>query len=266
MYAAPEVTVETPEHFELAFELAGPVTRMGAYLIDKLVQVGVIVSLVAMFLLLRFIGTEIAAVAGALQLVVAILHQWFVAIVIILYGAISIGYFIMFEYAWSGVTPGKQRLGIRVIRTDARPLTLLDSVVRNVLRWIDILGETIPIGFLVMLGDSKNRRLGDFAAGTLVVVSRETEPLGLPMEGTHKDPCLDVLQPVVMSMTVQDYKLISGFLARREGLDENRRCTLARRILTNLLVKVDVPFHNAALVERTLEDLHKLYMKKIRVL
>jgi uncharacterized RDD family membrane protein YckC len=185
------VTIETPEHFELQFQLAGIGVRFLAYLVDRLIQFSTILGLIFVVTMLFSMAGLISQVTDFFIFLERLLGQWIIALAILLYGIISIGYFILFEYLWSGATPGKKFQEIRVIRNDGRPLTFLDAAIRNILRFVDLLGDFYPLGLLVMFLDSKSRRLGDMAAGTLVVMEKTvTEPFvpRKPKTITQADP------------------------------------------------------------------------------
>src|SRR5262249_11958733 len=91
------------------------------------------------------------------------------------------GYFLFFEWLWHGQTPGKWLLGLRVISQEGTGVSFLQSAVRNILRVAD--GLPLPfllygMGFAAAACNRENRRLGDLAAGTLVVhVERRSRPL-----------------------------------------------------------------------------------------
>jgi uncharacterized RDD family membrane protein YckC len=95
------------------------------------------------------------------------------------------GYFLCFEWLWHGQTPGKRALGIRVITAEGTSVTFVQAAVRNVLRVVD--GLPVPfflygLGFAVAVCNRENRRLGDLAAGTLVV---HVEGRAKPIQALH---------------------------------------------------------------------------------
>jgi len=224
------IIIETPEHVELHFRLAGIGTRFLAYLIDRAIQVGVLLGLVTIVILSIFLLGKFVPLVDLWGRVRDEVTQWVIAAAILVYGIMTIGYFILFEYLWSGSTPGKSSMNIRVIRKDGRPITIMDSAVRNILRFVDILGEIYPLGLVVMFIDSRNRRLGDLTAGTLVVYDSEIgrppvmeSPDRVPMSGAedHK---------LIAGMTPGDYELVVKFLARRGGMEPKYRKELAKDI------------------------------------
>ncbi len=148
--------VETPEHVALRYQLAGPARRAVAYSLDLLLRV-LILMLVSWIVVLTSIASGFdwfGFESGALLLVFFLL-EW--------------GYFVFFETIWGGSSPGKRALRLRTIHQDGRNLSLRESVLRNLLRAADLLPFLYAIGVVVMSLDPHFRRLGDLAAGTVVV-------------------------------------------------------------------------------------------------
>lgn len=146
--------IETPEHIRFRYPLAGPGRRMVAYGVDLLIRVvlvlivGLILQMSTMFL---FDGFSTGAV---LVLVFAV--EW--------------GYYVLFESLWSGRTPGKRAMHLRVVKEGGYPTGFLDIALRNLLRAADFLPAFYAIGLGVMGLDPRFRRLGDMIAGTVVIV------------------------------------------------------------------------------------------------
>jgi len=260
------VTVETSDHIELQFQLAGIGKRFLAYLIDRLIQFGLIFALFLVISLVLFAGAKLVAVADIIYQMRQVLGQWIIAVAILVYGVLSLGYFILFEYVWSGSTPGKRSQHIRVIRTDGAPISLLESAVRNILRAVDILADIYPLGLVVMFIDSRNRRLGDMAAGTLVVTESVSR---LPL-GKNSARSLGVddqqLRMVAATMTSGDYQLVRRFLARREALDAEYRQQLAQEIVERIFNKSSVMVKPSNDLELFLERVEADYRERLRIL
>ncbi len=225
------MTVEKPEHVEPQFHLAGIGTRFIAYLIDKFIQMGMVLGLMIIALLLLMLTGELTSLTPLFVQLRDFMGWWLIAPAILGYEIITKGYFILFEYLWNGSTPGKRSQEIRVIRKDGRPISFVAAVIRNILRAIDILGEIYPLGLVVMFIDSRNRRLGDLVAGTLVVRERELKPpvICTPLE--QSDSADAEILNVALEMTAEDYDLVRKFLARRDSLDADYRLDHARQIL-----------------------------------
>ncbi len=164
--------VITTEMVPFSYRVAGLGSRFLAWLIDA-----------AIILVLGFAGLLTGSVLeiGRGGLGTAIVVLWMFAL--------QWGYFLLFEWLWQGQTPGKRAMGIRVIDLRGTALSLYRAAVRNLLRVVDALPLPLPVwagmlGFATAASDRENRRLGDLAAGTLVVhVERRQAPLRLLQEG-----------------------------------------------------------------------------------
>ncbi len=260
------ISIETPEHFELQFQLAGIGTRFLAYLVDRLVQIGV-------FFLVLFVGLAVFfSLHGVLDLqewsrqIWAHVGRWVIAGLILAYAIIFVGYFMLFEYFWSGSTPGKRWQGIRVIRKDGRPISFFDSAIRNILRLVDILADAYPIGLVVMFLDPWTRRLGDLAAGTLVVLDTHHEQ---PVMGTRRsleefhDP---EIRRVATDLSPDEYQLVVRFLSRRTGLEPAARERIAWEIFARVFRDSVYMRSGTPDPEALLERLATAYREKTRIL
>jgi uncharacterized RDD family membrane protein YckC len=144
--------IRTPENVAFRFERAGVASRALAWTID-LAAMGAAMQLTA--LATGMLGWVVGELATALTLVAFFLIQWW-------YAAIA-------EWRFAGKTLGKWVLGIRTLDASGLPLTLLQAAVRNLLRILDFLPGLYLVGGACAVLDSHGRRLGDFAAGTVVV-------------------------------------------------------------------------------------------------
>jgi uncharacterized RDD family membrane protein YckC len=260
------VTIETPEHIELQFLLAGIGSRFLAYFVDRCIQPCLILGLILSILLMVFALGRVAPVVESLQGMAKFLGRWLIALGILAYGLISIGYFILFEYLWNGATPGKRSQHIRVIRADGRPLSFFDAAVRNILRFLDILGDVYPVGLVVMLVDQRHRRFGDLTAGTLVVVERPAETPPVRDQPSIDQGAAPELRWIAAHMQQEDYQLVAKFLSRRDGLEVPHRQALAWGICDRLHLgagKTPAPVPSP---EDVLEAVETLYREKTRIL
>lgn len=145
-------SVATPEGVDLSLVPAGAVPRASAFALDLLLR-GVLLGAIAILLsMLGRFGT-------GLILLAAFLVEWF--------------YPVAFEVLADGATPGKRALGLRVVEADGRPVGFAGSMIRNLLRTADFLPFLFGFGLLFMLFHPRFQRLGDLAAGTLVVWAPE---------------------------------------------------------------------------------------------
>ena len=151
----------TPDSVELEFRLAGPGSRFLALFLDGLISIvlyGAI--LVAAIALGAFAGNEPVSTAATVLLSVGLfVVRW--------------GYFLFFEIRFRGQTPGKRVLGIRVVREGGLPLGVSHSLIRNLLRFVDGFPQPFcVVGAASVLATRKGQRLGDLAAGTIVIRER----------------------------------------------------------------------------------------------
>jgi uncharacterized RDD family membrane protein YckC len=157
-----EHRVLTPESVEFVYELAGMGSRMLAALLDHLILIAAML---------------VIALVAALNSLVA-MGPVFIAVFLLYFG-----YFAWFEWRWNGQTPGKRLMDLRVIDERGMNIDLSQALVRNLLRIVDTMPALIPLDFvaiglygiggLTALVSPRRKRLGDWAAGTLVVRTRK---------------------------------------------------------------------------------------------
>lgn len=228
------VTVRTPESIAFYYELAGLGSRFLGVTIDFVIQV---VILMALLLLVGLVADRVAPVANAMHLngsqASAIVVAFFILIVFLIF----FGYFIVFELLWNGQTPGKRLLGIRVVRDGGYPLDFGSSVVRNLIRVVEAAFLYIPsaVSALVTL---QNKRIGDLAAGTIVVRDRAfevTDPQSW-MRGDSVPPG----PPLVAStaFTADEWALVDRYIERRTNLPPAIAAATAARIASALRPKL----------------------------
>jgi uncharacterized RDD family membrane protein YckC len=237
---APEkLTIDTPEQIALEFPLAGVGSRFLAIAFDTLLQGGAIVVLIALGLAVRAVSGYVPPLGG--------LGTWGIAILLAIGFVIYSGYFAIFEAVWTGQTPGKRLVGLRVIDVSGRPITVYAAIVRNLLRLVDQLPGMYAIGILSILISTRQQRIGDLAAGTVVVHERIDAPVAIPPVapgqqrfGAHR------LRP-------EEIAVVEEFLRRRDQLDDWTRRQTARRIAERMKQRIEIT--SAEDDERLLEQL-----------
>lgn len=188
---------ETPEGIALEMRLAGPLVRACAWAIDFAIRCALYLGLT---LTLAFLGGLGLAVA----LIGFFLIEWF--------------YPVLFE-VHSGMTPGKKAMGLWVIQDNGTPIDWSASLVRNLLRAADFLPLFYGFGLICMLINRDFKRLGDLAAGTLVVY-RETQSQRLEL------PQAEPLPPP-RPLTLEEQQTLLAFAERSQRLSAERREELA---------------------------------------
>lgn len=220
--------IETPENVELQRRLAGIGSRVYAGFIDSLI-LGILYLLFFIF----FVVAGIDPIKGAgLSNSIEI---WSLAILIFLGFAVYWGYFILFETITNGQTIGKKYTKIRVVQKEGQGVTFGSIVVRNLLRTVDAVG-VYSVGIISMFATEKIQRLGDLAAGTVVI--SENTPEFSASSDDKKELIVEEAQTVEgvleVGFSAEEYKLLQNYWARRNEFDLEAR----KKILTQLFVPV----------------------------
>jgi uncharacterized RDD family membrane protein YckC len=160
------------------------------------------------------------------------------------------GYFLLFEWLWKGQTPGKRLLGIRVVQLNGTAVTFFQSGVRNLLRLADALPIPIPLpifpgglGFLIAAGNRESRRLGDLAAGTLVVhVEQRAQPIrALYAADTEADRARQALLRQRLGQLSREQKqTLLDLCLRRDQLRLGERARLFRAAAEFFQARLDL--------------------------
>jgi uncharacterized RDD family membrane protein YckC len=194
-------SVETPEGVELEFSPAGPVPRALAWSLDAGLRLLLYLAIAAAL-------EGLGQMGAGLLLIAVFLLEWL--------------YPVVFEVLARGQTPGKMVLGLRVLRADGAPVGWSRSSVRSLLTFADFLPVGFTAGLAAMLLDRRSRRLGDLAAGT-VVVHLDLAPAGpAPPPGP-----LETALPAPFPLSLPEQRAIIGFAERAPGLSPERARELA---------------------------------------
>lgn len=225
--------LRTPEQIDLLYDLAGLGSRFMAIAIDMLIQGAVIGALAAVF------GFGAALFALNLRDLFgrnsgAVLSVG-IAVAVLLIFLLTWGYFLIFELIWNGQTPGKRVVGIRVLTTRGEPVTLVHALVRNLLRPVDMLPSSYMVGAICILVTRRCQRLGDIAAGTVVVRERHAE---LPRTLPPLDPALALPPHLASAFSSDDVRLARDFLLRAPYLRAARRAELGRQVAATLRARL----------------------------
>lgn len=235
---------------DLHLELAGTGNRILAQLIDFLI-IGLVVlaMLVISALACGLLWSQNFMDPKTKGVVMAVLAMFLIFLIFVLLNC----YFIFFEGLWQGQTPGKKMAEIRVIEASGQPLGWAGAIIRNLARIID--QGLCLVGLLFMLIDSKERRLGDFAAGTLVIRERKSDistskiKLSIP----DGEDTLDVGR-----VSPAEYDLLVDFLKRRLSLNPVNRLEVAAKLAEHF--KQKLPGDDEA--EPYLEKIYRAYQAR----
>ena len=220
--------VRTPEGIVFTLPLAGPVTRLLAWSVDLACILAV--------------GSITAAVVGLTRVVSLDFAR---ALTVCCYFVLSIGYGIVLEWRWRGQTVGKRLLRLRVIDQGCLRLQLNQVVVRNLLRFIDCLPAFYLVGGLACLLSRRAQRLGDIAAGTVVVRTPRVEEPDLSQIGTDGFNSLrgypHLAARLRQRVSPQAAAVSLQALLRRESLDPVARVELFADIASRMRVLQPFP-------------------------
>jgi len=206
------IVIESPENVELALEIAGLGRRFVAAIVDSILQ-GVLQIAIFVLTLQVYAAVIRTPELTNVAIIALIAEQFFV----------FVGYYIVCEMLTSGQSPGKRLAGIRVVRLNGEPISFTDSLLRNTIRIFDFLPGFYGIGIVCVFVSRESRRLGDFAAGTVVVHEArrelpqylfvELEQTGLP------EAELALIKAGVAHLAREEYEYVRHVLQRLPSLD-----------------------------------------------
>ncbi|MCG8668528.1 MAG: RDD family protein [Pseudomonadales bacterium] len=193
--------LETPESIDLELRIAGPVVRILAFLIDFLIRVVVWIF--------TFFVTNLMGNTGiALFLLVFFFLEWI--------------YPVLFEVYFNGQTIGKKAMGILVIHDNGTPVGWNSAIIRNLLRFVDFLPMGYVLGLITMVSNQHFKRLGDYAAGTLVIYQRERVQSSTIAQATPLPP--------PKTLTLAEQRAFINFAERQHSLTPERQREIANNI------------------------------------
>ncbi|WP_235934900.1 RDD family protein [Candidatus Laterigemmans baculatus] len=240
------IEVVTPENIAFDYQLAGPFRRLPAYLIDVAIR---LVTFLAIIFLVMMSGMLAGGLFGS-----GLLPALGAAVLLILYFLQAWFYGVFFEAYFNGRTPGKWICGLRVISDDGHPITGMQALIRNLLRAIDLMPATtlaaldpedsffamLPlmtgmVGLVTMLSTRRLQRLGDLAAGTMVVMDERNWTLPVARVDDLRVPALSSFVPADYRATPTMAKALANYAERRLYLSPPRRREIARHLAVPLL-------------------------------
>jgi uncharacterized RDD family membrane protein YckC len=235
--AAPDkLTIDTPEQIALEYTLAGAGSRFLALAVDTGIQ-ALAVILTALVLL------------GARAAFGLSFGVWVQAAVVLFWFLVYYGYFAVFETVWSGQTPGKRIVGLRVIGSTGRPITAFDAILRNLLRIVDSLPGIYAVGIISVFVTARSQRLGDLAADTVVVheqsLRHQLTPPAAAAAASRGAARLDA----------GEIEAMETFVKRREELPIYMRDRTARQLAQHLRERLDLSLDPQLSDEALIEEL-----------
>ena len=229
MTAREKLNIDTPEQVALEFSLATVGSRFLALAIDTIIQFAIGAVLLLLGLVLVWMSSSIIATA----------QPWVLAGLVLGLFTIYYGYFATFEVVWNGQTPGKRIIGLRVMHVSGRPINGFEAILRNVLRIVDQMPGIYAIGIVSVFLTERSQRLGDLAAGTVVVheakVARESHEFAAPQP--RQGP---VTAHGAARLTPEEIAVIELFFRRQAQLDGYPRIRAAEQIASRVRQRLGI--------------------------
>ena len=220
-----KLTIDTPEQIALDYQLAGVGSRSLALAVDTLIQGAIVLIIVLIIVGASALQRTLGGTPGV----------WPVAVGLVLGFVVFYGYFAIFEIAWQGQTPGKRAVGLRAISASGRPLTVQGALLRNLVRIVDSLPGLYALGIMSVLITRRGQRLGDLAAGSVVVHER-------PIASEGRAPSATAGTRVgAAGLRADEYAMIEAFVQRRADLPWEVRERTAHAIAGRLRRKLNLP-------------------------
>lgn len=219
------IRVVTPENIAFRYQLAGPFRRFHAFVIDFALRVALMIFFV---LLVTLLSSVAPGFSQAILLTTWFVMSWF-------YGG-------LFETYLNGQTPGKWILGIRVLTVDGRPITGMQAVLRNILRAADMFPPPGCLVGLVCAASNRHfQRLGDLAAGTIVVIEERKELVGVVHVEDQRAIALAARLPVGIPISRSLARCLNSYVERRRYLAPSQQREIAGHLAQLLLYRYGLP-------------------------
>ncbi|PSB22620.1 hypothetical protein C7B76_03360 [filamentous cyanobacterium CCP2] len=204
------VSLVTPESVELEFTLAGIGNRIYAILVDYTI---LLMGSILFWTVWGIFSYQLLTYLEQAELDYSGLSLWLLAIGLLLFFIGTTGYFVGFEVLRQGQTPGKRAAKIRVIRDDGRPIGLAQAVLRSLIQPIDFF---LFLGAFLIFFGKREKRLGDWAAGTVVIQENRANQRAITLSDAAKAFAVDLPQQANLAKLQPDqFAVISEYLQRR---------------------------------------------------
>ena len=218
------VDIETPELVTFSYTIAGVGSRVAAALIDYLLC---LLLFIALLVTLAFVGANRLVSFGGTSS-----EAWALAIVVLGQFFILWGYYVLWEGLADGQTPGKRYMRLRVVSDGGYSVSFAESAIRNLVRILDMQPVfTYGVGIGSILLTKQGKRLGDLAAGTLVVREQVMRGTGDRRGATEERREAAVAAVRHARLNDDEYTVLERFIERRDSLEPARRAVLATRLV-----------------------------------
>jgi uncharacterized RDD family membrane protein YckC len=237
------IDIVTPENIAFQYRVAGPFLRLPAFLIDLGIRATVWVAALIAMAILGVTGVLGGMVGVAVWLLVWFVMEWF-------YGG-------LLETFWNGQTVGKRLMGLRVLGIDGQPINGMQAVMRNILRFVDMMPlsplvaftgmpspfgiPTFMIGLITPLLNSRFQRLGDVVCGTMVVVEEKGWLLETGQADDPREIQLAAQLPASFTVSGSLGRALATYVERRRFFSAARRYEIAKHLGKPLVETLGLP-------------------------
>jgi uncharacterized RDD family membrane protein YckC len=223
-----DLVVATPERVSFDYQVAGLGTRTIAQVLDLLIVFGILIAVYFVAIAALVVGSDAATLIFLIGSFVVIF-----------------GYFWVSEALWSGQTVGKKALRLRAVGDRGEPLTFAQAGIRNIVRIVDFLPYGYGVGLVVLFANGKGKRLGDLAAGTVVVKDSDRVYLW-QLPGARPTPSAAPVPPpnayagashaelALRRLDPELRRFVSSYATRRPELTLEIRAQLASQVQPSL--------------------------------
>lgn len=225
-----ELVVPTPERVSFDYQVAGLGTRAIAQILDLLIVAAILVAVL-------FVALAVSSANGQ------------TASLVLLFGSFVVifGYFWVSESLWSGQTLGKKAFRLRAVGDRGEPLTFGQAGIRNIVRIVDFLPYGYGVGLVVLFANGKGKRLGDLAAGTIVVKDSDHIRLwqlpggkspasssGVPVPPPAAYAAASAAEVTLRRLDPELRRFVSSYARRRPEISMDVRVQLASQVQSSL--------------------------------
>lgn len=197
-----KIIITTPENIEVEYNLANIGSRTAAFVVDTLLQTAIMILLAIPITIVCIIYKDLWINY----------YGWVIGAAIILITLITYGYYIFCEIKMNGRTFGKKLLKIRAIRNNGEPINIKHSAIRNLFK---VIIDSIGIGIVLIFFTKENKRIGDFAASTIVISENtKTKPSSL-------DNLSKIKENFEHYLTKDECELLREYYRRKDSLEDS---------------------------------------------
>lgn len=230
------VSLATPESVELDLILAGIGNRAYALFIDYILW-----SLILLIFSIAwsFLSIELVTILQNQFGLEEDVYLWLISIWMLIFFTIYVGYFVFFETVWQGQTPGKKFTKIRVICEDGRPIRLQQATLRALLRPLD---DFLYIGAFLIILNSREKRLGDWLAGTLVIQESQGEKNPQIKLSERANAWVYFLRNKTKfyQLLPEDFAVVREYLRRREQMVPGAQSEVSRQLANQVKAIIEL--------------------------